>query len=258
MRSTIMTKRTIKEIKSMLTTYPVHEHLLLELQQDSRKGVQQLLRSYERKCKQEQALLALQEEKRQFDAQYKHTNTILAGVDEAGRGPLAGPVTAAAVILPEDFSLPGLTDSKQLSEAQRELYFDQIKKEAIAYHIAIIESSQIDQVNIYEATKLAMTEAITGLNPMPTDVLIDAVELNVQDIQTKAIIKGDDQSLVIAAASILAKVKRDQLMKQLDARYPAYEFSKNKGYGTKTHLKALQEFGPCPSHRKSFAPVSGM
>ena len=253
-----MTKRTIKEIKSMLTASPVQEHLLLELQKDSRKGVQQLLRSYERKYKQEQALLSLQEEKRQFDAQYKHTNTILAGVDEAGRGPLAGPVTAAAVILPEDFSLPGLTDSKQLNEAQRELYFEQIKKEAIAYHISIIEASRIDQVNIYEATKLAMTEAIIGLNPKPTDVLIDAVKLNVQDIQTKAIIKGDDKSLVIAAASILAKVKRDQLMKQIDAKYPAYEFSKNKGYGTKTHLKALQEFGPCPSHRKSFAPVSGM
>lgn len=258
MRYTIMTKRTIKEIKSMLTASPVQEHLLLELQKDSRKGVQQLLRSYERKYKQEQALLALQEEKRQFDAQYKHTNTILAGVDEAGRGPLAGPVTAAAVILPEDFSLPGLTDSKQLNEAQRELYFEQIKKEAIAYHISIIEASRIDQVNIYEATKLAMTEAIIGLNPKPTDVLIDAVKLNVQDIQTKAIIKGDDKSLVIAAASILAKVKRDQLMKQIDEKYPAYEFSKNKGYGTKTHLKALQEFGPCPSHRKSFAPVSGM
>src|SRR5699024_5598336 len=195
MRYTIMTKRTIKEIKSMLTASPVQEHLLLELQKDSRKGVQQLLRSYERKYKQEQALLALQEEKRQFDAQYKHTNTILAGVDEAGRGPLAGPVTAAAVILPEDFSLPGLTDSKQL---------------------------------------------------------------NVEGIQTTAMIKGDEQSLVIAAASILAKVKRDQLMKQIDEEYPAYEFSKNKGYGTKTHLKALQEFGPCPSHRKSFAPVSGM
>src|SRR5699024_12719527 len=116
---------------------------------------------------------------RQFDAQYKHTNTILAGVDEAGRGPLAGPVTAAAVILPEDFSLPGLTDSKQLNEAQRELYFVQIKKEAIAYHISFIESSRIDQVNIYEATKLAITEAIIVLTHIPTVVLIDDVRLNV-------------------------------------------------------------------------------
>src|SRR5699024_1924923 len=160
MRYTIMTKRTIKEIKSMLTASPVQEHLLLELQKDSRKGVQQLLRSYERKYKQEQALLALQEEKRQFDAQYKHTNTILAGVDEAGRGPLAGPVTAAAVIFPEDFSLPGLTDSKQLNEAQRELYFEQIKMEAIAYHLSIIEDRSIDLVTINEESYIAMCEDI--------------------------------------------------------------------------------------------------
>src|SRR5699024_8012271 len=157
---------------------------------DSRKGVQQLLRSYERKYKQEQALLALQEEKRQFDAQYKHTNTILAGVDEAGRGPLAGPVTAAAVILPEDFSLPGLTDSKQLNEAQSDLYLEQSKNEAVAYQITNIEANRIDQVNTYAASKLAMTEAIIGWNPTPTDVLIDAVKLNVQDIQTNAIRKG--------------------------------------------------------------------
>src|SRR5699024_1864262 len=180
------------------------------------------------------------------------------GADEAGRGPLAGPVTAAAVIVPEDFSRPGLTDSRQLNEAPRELYSEQMQKEAIAYHISIIEASRLDEVNISEATESALTDAIIGLNPKPTHVLIDAVKLNVQEIQTKVIIKGDDKSLVIAAASILAKVKRDQLMKQIDAKYPAYEFSKNKGYGTKTHLKALQEFGPCPSHRKSFAPVSGM
>src|SRR5699024_76963 len=153
---------------------------------------------------------------------------------------------------------PGLTDSKQLNEAQRELYFEQIKKEAIAYHISIIEASRIDQVNIYEATKLAMTEAIIGLNPKPKDALIHAVKLNVQDIQTKEIIKVHDKNLVIATATIVAKVKRDQLIKQIVELYAQYEFSKNKGYVTKTHLKALQEFGPCPSHRKSCAPVSGM
>src|SRR5699024_11952451 len=131
----------------------VQEQLILESQKDSRKGVQQLLRSYERKYKQEQAIVALQEEKRQFDAQYKHTHTILAGVDEAGRGPLAGPVTAAAVILPEDFSLPGLTDSKQLNEAQREVYFESITKEAVAYHISIIEASRIDEATEYEDNK---------------------------------------------------------------------------------------------------------
>lgn len=253
-----MTKKTIKDIKVMLTESKINDHVLNEIRQDERKGVRKLLRTYERKQEKEQALLALEEEKRRFDAQYNKVGTLLAGVDEAGRGPLAGPVTAAAVILPDEFTLPGLTDSKQLNEAQRNLYFDKIKREAIAYHIAIVEPNMIDQINIYEATKQAMTEAILALNPVPAVALIDAVKLSIDDIQTEAIIKGDDQSLVIAAASILAKVKRDELMQNLHMAFPAYEFATNKGYGTKAHLNALKEYGPCSSHRKSFAPVSGM
>ncbi|SFB20590.1 RNase HII [Lentibacillus halodurans] len=171
------------------------------------------------------------------------------------RGPLAGPVVAAAVILPREFKLLGLNDSKQLNEETRNEYFTIIKNEAVSYGISMIDNQKIDQVNIYEATKLAMYNAIWQLNPAPDHILIDAVSLDQLSCTSESITKGDQESISIAAASILAKVTRDNLMKEIHKDYPAYGFASNMGYGTKQHLDTLTEQGVSPYHRKSFSPV---
>lgn len=251
-----MKHKTIAEIKKMLADSTVDSGIINRLRQDTRKGVKQVLTAYDRKQERLQRMLEAQEIKRQFDRRFSPGETLIAGVDEAGRGPLAGPVTAAAVILPEDFSLPGLTDSKQLTATERERFNQIIIKEAVAFHVAVIEREVIDRLNIYEATKLAMREAIVALRPIPNVALVDAVELRIPSTRTEAIIKGDDLSLSIAAASILAKVKRDNIMTELDEAFPAYELKHNKGYGTKAHLSALERHGPSPCHRRSFAPVT--
>ena len=253
-----MKQKTIAEIRAMLSETAISQEVLENLRKDARKGVQQLVSTFERKQKKTAEMLQAEEEKRQFDRSFSKGNMLLAGVDEAGRGPLAGPVTAAAVILPQGFSLPGLTDSKQLTENERNRFYDIIKREAVAWQIIVIDRAFIDRVNIYEATKLAMKEAIISLTPLPEIALIDAVKLQLPEIETEAVIKGDDKSLAIAAASILAKVKRDAIMAELDEQYPVYEFAKNKGYGTQAHLEALRTYGPCSCHRRSFAPVSNL
>lgn len=179
---------------------------------------------------------------------------LIGGIDEVGRGPLVGPVVAACVVLPLNYKLPGLNDSKKLSEKKRELFYQIIKKDALGIGIGIIDEKIIDQVNIYEATKLAMKAAIKN-NPIKIDyLLIDAMKLDV-DIPFQAIIKGDQKSLSIAAASVIAKVTRDNLLLELDKKYPQYNFKNNKGYGTKKHLAALKEYGALKEHRVSFKPV---
>lgn len=185
---------------------------------------------------------------------YQKNVKLIAGVDEVGRGPLVGPVVAAAVILPGNYQLEGLTDSKKLSEKKRNQFFNIIQKEALAIGVGIIEPEIIDQVNIYEATKLAMKEAINGLNIKPEHILIDAMPLKL-DIPTTSIIKGDAKSLSIAAASVIAKVTRDQMMYELHKEHPEYHFDHHKGYPTKEHLEALRKYGPLKNYRFSYQPV---
>lgn len=180
--------------------------------------------------------------------------TLVAGVDEVGRGPLVGPVVAACVILPEDFSLDGLTDSKKLSEKKRVYYYDEIMRQAVSVGVGIISEKKIDEVNIYEATKLAMKEAISKCNIQPEHILIDAMPLSI-DIPTTSIIKGDFKSITISAASVIAKVTRDRMLDELDKKYPMYDFKDNKGYPTKKHLEAIDKYGIIPEHRRSYGPV---
>jgi len=176
----------------------------------------------------------------------------IAGVDEVGRGPLAGPVVAAAVILPRDFDILGIDDSKKLSEKRREELYDEIKKYAIAYSTGLVDNKCIDDINILEATKAAMTSAVGGLGTKPDHILIDALTLkNVYKPQT-GIIKGDSKSISIAAASILAKVTRDRIMVAYHDEYPFYAFDSNKGYGTAAHYEGIDKYGLCPLHRKTF------
>ena len=177
----------------------------------------------------------------------------LCGIDEAGRGPLAGPVVVAAVVMPKDSKLEGVNDSKKVSEKKRELLYEQIKEEAISYSVAIVDEKEIDQVNILNATKEGLTTAIRGLKVKPERILVDALTgIDTCGIPYDSIIKGDAKCYSIAAASILAKVTRDRIMRKMDEVYPEYGFEKHKGYGTAAHIAAIKEYGLCPIHRKSF------
>jgi ribonuclease HII len=183
-----------------------------------------------------------------------------AGVDEAGRGPLAGPVVASAVILDPRVPIPGLADSKKLTAKRREFLAGEIKRHALAWSVAWADAAEIDAINILEATMLAMRRAILGLSVMPGKVQIDGNRLpnlrfDTTVIEGEAIVGGDNLVPAISAASIVAKTTRDQMMLELDEIYPHYEFARHKGYGTEIHRQKLQEFGPCHEHRKSFAPV---
>ena len=179
---------------------------------------------------------------------------LICGVDEVGRGPLIGPVVAAAVILPVNYKLDGLTDSKKLSEKKREAFYEIIKKEAIAIGVGVISEKRIDEINIYEATKEAMYMAINNLNLKPEHVLIDAMKLEL-DMPSTSIIKGDLLSLSISAASVIAKVTRDHMLYELDKKYPMYDLKNNKGYGTKKHIEAIKKYGITKYHRLSYKPV---
>lgn len=178
--------------------------------------------------------------------------SLICGVDEAGRGPLAGPVCAAAVILPRNIEIPGLNDSKKLSEKKRESLFELIKEKALSYGIAFATVEEIEELNILNATYLAMNRAIEKLDRVPELALIDGNRNTGINIESRCVIKGDARCADIAAASILAKVSRDRLMYEEAKKYPEYHFEKHKGYGTKLHYEAIREFGPCPIHRKSF------
>ena len=185
---------------------------------------------------------------------HKKGYKLIGGVDEVGRGPLVGPVVAACCILPENFSLDGLTDSKKLSEAKRNYFYEEIKRQAISYGIGIVDEKRIDEINIYQATKEAMIEAINNCSILPDYILTDAMKLDI-DIPIKPIIKGDLRSITISAASVLAKVTRDRMMYELDKEYPMYDFKNNVGYPTKKHIAAIEKYGIIPEHRRSYGPV---
>ena len=182
----------------------------------------------------------------------------IAGLDEAGRGPLAGPVVAAAVVLPPDLLITGVTDSKKLAEPERERLYDLILKLALSHGVGIVDERTIDEVNIYQATIIAMERALEGVNPPPDFLLIDALTLPRVPIPQNPLIKGDLRSHSISAASILAKVTRDRLMQELHEKHPQYNFHKHKGYGTQEHLALIRKHGPCEAHRRSFRPISEM
>ena len=190
----------------------------------------------------------------QFDLGFSHRG-LVAGVDEAGRGPLAGPVVAAAVILDDQHPIAGLADSKRLSARRRELLFDEIRAKALASAIAEANVEEIDRLNILQATMLAMQRAVARLRLPPALVLVDGNRVPPLAMQARAIVQGDAKVAAISAASIVAKVHRDRWCAELHQRYPAYGFGGHKGYPTAAHLKALRELGPCPEHRRSFAPV---
>ena len=250
---------TIKEVKERLAMideldHPFFEELIL----DGRAGVQAAISKRKRELQKQvdedlrlEGMLAYEKEL------YTQGIDLIAGVDEVGRGPLAGPVVAAAVILPKACKIPGLNDSKKIPKSKHKEIYEAVLQNAIAIGIGIKDNQVIDQVNIYEATKLAMMEAIGQLEPQPQHLLIDAMKLDLPIPQT-SIIKGDANSLSIAAASIVAKVTRDQMMEEFDCEYPGYDFTQNAGYGTANHLAGLDKLGVTPIHRRSFEPVKSM
>ena len=250
---------TIKEIKEQLASIQrLDDPLLTELEQDSRSGVIQAIAKRKREIQKRldederlEGMLAYEKEC------YARGMELIAGVDEVGRGPLAGPVVAAAVILPKACKILGLNDSKKIPKSKHKEIYEAVLQNAIAIGIGIKDNQVIDQVNIYEATKLAMMEAIGQLEPQPQHLLIDAMKLDLPIPQT-SIIKGDANSLSIAAASIVAKVTRDQMMEEFDKEYPGYDFAQNAGYGTANHLAGLDQLGVTPIHRRSFEPVKSM
>lgn len=250
---------TIKEIKEQLANIQrLDDPLLTELEQDSRSGVIQAIAKRKREIQKRldederlEGMLAYEKEC------YARGMELIAGVDEVGRGQLAGPVVAAAVILPKACKIPGLNDSKKIPKSKHKEIYEAVLQNAIAIGIGIKDNHVIDQVNIYEATKLAMMEAIGQLEPQPQHLLIDAMKLDLPIPQT-SIIKGDANSLSIAAASIVAKVTRDQMMEEFDRKYPGYDFAQNAGYGTAKHLAGLDKLGVTPIHRRSFEPVKSM
>ncbi|WP_226087357.1 ribonuclease HII [Mesobacillus sp. S13] len=251
-----MEKYTISEIEQQLFgKEEVDKEILKVFKKDIRKGVQKLVLKWERqeaqkKLVHEQFVNMTSFEKKCRSEGFRN----IAGIDEAGRGPLAGPVVAAAVILPENFYLPGLNDSKKLTESKRDEYFEIIRAEAVGVGVGIISAAEIDEINILQASKKAMLTAVNELGITPDYLLIDAVKLDTP-YPFEALIKGDSRSISIAAASIIAKVTRDRLMKELSLEYPQYGFGANMGYGTPEHLKALREQGVTEHHRKTFAPV---
>ena len=250
---------TIKEIKEQLANIQrLDDPLLAELEQDSRSGVIQAIAKRKRELqKQVDEDLRLEKMLAYEKELYTQGIQLIAGVDEVGRGPLAGPVVAAAVILPEDCKISGLNDSKKIPKSKHKEIYEAVLQNAVAIGIGIKDNQVIDQVNIYEATKLAMMEAIGQLEPQPQHLLIDAMKLDLPIPQT-SIIKGDANSLSIAAASIVAKVTRDQMMEEFDCEYPGYDFTQNAGYGTANHLAGLDKLGVTPIHRRSFEPVKSM
>lgn len=244
----------LKAIKQLLAENPSNELAELLLA-DGRKSVQALYKSYERAQRERERVAGLYAYEDECRAR---GHELIAGVDEVGRGPLAGPVVVAAVILPPDCFIEKLNDSKKLSEKTREKLYDIIMDKAVAVKWTAVDEKTIDRINIYQASMNGMYEAVYGLDPRPQEVLIDAMPLNRLEIPSQSIVKGDAKSASIAAASIIAKVTRDRMMADFDRQYPQYGFAKNKGYGTAEHLAALRQYGPCPIHRRSFEPIKSM
>ena len=247
---------SLSELKVQLAAAQGEERraLLLRLENDPRKGARALVRAAEKQAAAQAAEAKRLGEMTRFEEEsYALGAQWVAGVDEAGRGPLAGPVVAAAVILPRGLLIPGLNDSKKLSPQKREALYPEICEKAVAYAWGVADAAAIDKTNILQATFLAMRDAISGLSPVPDRVLVDGnLPIRGLDLPQRPVVGGDGLSLSIAAASILAKVVRDDLMRELDAAYPGYGFAVHKGYGTQEHRDALLRLGPCPIHRRSF------
>jgi len=247
---------TVAQIAQLLGQNDVSADIIDRLKQDSRISVSRLVAKWQQK--QQTLLLDAERIQKLYEQERLLKNSgydLIAGVDEAGRGPLAGPVVIGAVILPLGCHLPLLNDSKKLSAKQREELYHMIKEVAISVQHVVIEKDVIDSVNIYQATILGMYQVIKRLIPEPQAVLIDAVPLPELTMPSVSLIGGDAISASIGAASIIAKVERDRIMLELDQQFPQYGFAKHKGYGTTEHIKALQQYGPCPIHRQSFEPI---
>lgn len=225
--------------------------LIERYEQDTRSGVQGIIQRYKKKKdilnKERHRLEAM----RRFEHEYEHLGFV-CGIDEAGRGPLAGPVVAGAVILPKDCEILWLNDSKQLSEKKREELYEVIMEKAVAAAVGMVSPARIDEINILQATYEAMREAVRKLSVYPQILLNDAVMIPQMEIPQVPIVKGDAQSLSIAAASVIAKVTRDRLMREYDKALPQYGFAGHKGYGTAAHIEAIRKYGPSPIHRQSF------
>ncbi len=244
---------TIREIDQFLSEKPYEElhSACLIFASDEREGVQKLLKKYEKKLDDYVRELERLDRMMLYERKYDDYG-IICGIDEAGRGPLAGPVVAGAVILPKDHPILYVNDSKQLTAAKRELLYDEIMKEAVSVGVGMASEKVIDSVNILQATYLAMKEAVSKLSPAPFCTLNDAVTIPGLSIKQVPIIKGDAKSASIAAASVIAKVTRDRIMTEYDSLYPEYGFAAHKGYGSQQHIEALKKYGPCPIHRRSF------
>ncbi|MGT2935976.1 ribonuclease HII [Streptococcus castoreus] len=253
---------SIRIIKKRLETVTsLSDPLFEQLASDTRLGVQKVLISRQK------AIQADLDESTRLEAMLTYEKSLyekgyqaIAGIDEVGRGPLAGPVVAACVILPKGCKIKGLNDSKKISKSKHEAIYQVVKEKAVAIGLGVVDNMCIDKVNIYEATKLAMLAAINHLESQaikPDYLLIDAMSLDIP-LPQQSIIKGDANSLSIAAASIVAKVTRDRMMANYDQQFPGYGFAKNAGYGTKEHLQGLQTYGITPIHRKSFEPIKSM
>ena len=248
----------ITEIKELRAGAPTAEQLAT-LAADERKGVQKLLAAYNKRLEKAAA------EKERFTAMlklerelYDEGCELIAGVDEAGRGPLAGPLVIAAVILPKDVFISGLNDSKQLSAAKRDMLYNEVMAKALDIEVNIVSVSNIDELNIYSATQQGMAQVLENLHCRPQAALIDAMPVKVPGMKIESVVHGDALSASVAAASIIAKVTRDRIMERLDLVYPAYGFAHNKGYGSGAHMQAVREQGATRWHRRSFEPVKSM
>ncbi|MCT4633787.1 MAG: ribonuclease HII [Firmicutes bacterium] len=247
-----VSSKEIKEIIASASTIEDMKEIIDRFKDDERKTVQKLMMSLNKKIikiiKEEERIAMMWEyEKKSYSQGYE----VICGIDEAGRGPLAGPVVAGAVILPKDVILPGVNDSKKLSEQKRDELFDLIKEKALYWSVGIVDNNVIDEINILNATKVAMLEAVDKLGIKPEKLLIDAVNLDTE-IPQESMYKGDEKSISIAAASIIAKVIRDRMMEEYDKELPGYQFSKHKGYGTKEHYQGIDNHGISKIHRMTF------
>lgn len=259
-RTVDFTQLTVGEIRKWLSDREPNKRQIQTLQTDDRAGVQKLIAGYLRERERSAQQKAKAEQMWSYERRTKANGyTLIAGIDEAGRGPLAGPVVAGAVILPDEIDLPGLNDSKQVKEETRNELFDLIREQAVAYGVGIVGVDYIDEHNILQATFEAARRALQQLQAhfavTPDYLLTDCLKIPGVTQPYDAIIKGDANSYSIAAASILAKVTRDRLMEEYAQAYPEYGFERHKGYSAPEHMEALQQHGPCPIHRKSFAPV---
>lgn len=248
----------IAEIKEILANNPTTEQLI-QLSLDDRQGVQKLLQTYYKNQEK------LEAEKERFDKMleferkfYAEGADYICGVDEAGRGPLAGPLVVAAVVLPKDCFINGLNDSKQISAKKRDLLFEEVMKIAIDIEVNIVSISNIDELNIYRATQQAMEQVISSLQTRVNVALIDAMPVHVESVKSVSIVHGDALSASIAAASIIAKVTRDRIMERLDEVYPEYGYAGNKGYGSASHMEAIRAHGATRWHRRSYEPIKSM